>query len=88
LSFIRELTVLDIPFERSTDGDVGLPENEGVGRNVIKCGLLFVLDGFLEGTDGLGAQNLDRKDVTVIIARNQTIEFEELWFGWNCVNCR
>jgi hypothetical protein len=75
LLLIRELSFLEILFERST-GDVHLPENEGISRDVIECGLLFLLDHVLEGTDGLGAPNLDRKYVTAIIARNQTIECE------------
>jgi hypothetical protein len=53
--FVHELSSFETPFERSTDGDVDLPENEGVGGNVLECGLLFLLDRVLEGTNGLGA---------------------------------
>jgi hypothetical protein len=50
-----------------------LPENDDIGWNMVKCGLLLSLDGFLQGADILGICNLDCEDVTFIIARNKTI---------------
>jgi hypothetical protein len=44
-------------------GDGNLPEDEGFGRNVVGCGLLFLFDDILEGPHRLVRPNLDRKDV-------------------------
>ena len=37
---------------------------------------LFVLDGILEGTNGLALRDLDRKKAAGIVAEYQTVEVE------------
>ena len=41
---------------------------------------LFVLDGFPEGADSLAFRNLDRKELTGLVAEHETVDIE-LWFG-------
>ena len=52
---------------------------EGVCVNVFECDLLLVLDGFLEGADGLCSRNFDGKYVAGagIIIMYETVEFED-----------
>ena len=41
---------------------------------------LFVLDGLPEGADSLAFRNLDRKELTGLVAEHETVDIE-LWFG-------
>jgi len=47
---------------------------ESVGGNVVKRGLLLVLDEVFKGADVLRTLDLDREDATGIIAENYAIE--------------
>jgi len=55
-----------------------LPEVEGVSSEMIKCGLLLVLDRFLEGADGLVLGDLDREDAPriVTVTEDPTVELQ------------
>lgn len=57
-------------------GKGNLGEFESVGWNVVRRRFLLLFVRFLEGTDVLGTLDLDREDVTRIIAQNQAIELE------------
>src|ERR1700736_5934978 len=62
--------------EVPVDGNGNFPEKECVCGNVIKCRSLFVLDDVFEGADSLPFRNLDREDLTGIMAEHQTVEIE------------
>jgi len=49
----NEVVPAEALFEALVDGDGNLPENEGVCVDVVKRGLLLVLDEFPEDADGL-----------------------------------
>jgi hypothetical protein len=50
------------------------PENEAVSGNVLKRGVLFLLDRILEGTNSLIRGNFDLKDAGARLASHQTIQ--------------
>ena len=53
----------------------GYPEDlESVGGNLMKSGIVLVLDQLLEGADVLGSVDLDREDVAGIIAENYAVQ--------------
>jgi len=58
-----------------------LPEIESVGINMFECVLLLILDRLLEDTDIFGTRDLDREDVTGIIAKHKTVEIEVMTKG-------
>lgn len=58
------------------DGDVCLPENEGVCVDVLEGWPLFLLDCSPERTDIIALCNLDGKGADVGIAENQTVEVQ------------
>ena len=53
-----------------------LPEVKHVGRNVIECGLLLLLNSLLDGANRFCLCNLDRKDAVRSIAQDPTVEGE------------
>jgi hypothetical protein len=48
---------------------------------VVKPRFLLLLDRILEGTDGLGCLNIDRKDAIGILAEEPTIESKHARHG-------
>ena len=73
----NEVQLAEIVFETFVEGDGNRPENEGLCIDVFECVLIFVLDEFPEDADSLVVGDLDREDVTGVIAEHETIEFEE-----------
>jgi hypothetical protein len=71
-----KLNVADVLLETVIDWDGDFPEFEGTCGDVIKFRLLLLLDGFLEGADGLCSGNFDREYVAGVIALDETIEYE------------
>ena len=48
---------------------------------MFECVLLLILDRLLEDTDIFGTRDLDREDVTGIIAKHKTVEIEVMTKG-------
>jgi hypothetical protein len=69
--------VAHVVLETVVDWNGNLPEFEGVRVNVFECDLLLVLDGLLEGADGLCSRNFDREYVVGIIVVDEAVEFED-----------
>jgi hypothetical protein len=59
-------------------GNSELPKNEGVGVNVLECGLFFEFNNFLEVPDGLCRRNFDGKNAVARLAEHQAIESSDL----------
>ena len=62
--------------EATVHGKGNLEDFESVRIHMFERVLLLVLDRFPEGADVLGTQNLDREDMTGVIAEHEAIEIE------------
>jgi hypothetical protein len=76
MSFIFGTKAHQLGIKAIAHGKGIFEEFESVGGNVIEGGFVLLLDQFFEGADVLGALDLDREDVTGIIAENYAIELE------------
>jgi hypothetical protein len=57
-------------------GNRDLPESEGARSDMIKFGLLLVLDHFLERADRLCVGNVDLKDLADVLAVDPAVKVE------------
>jgi len=73
-----DLELVEIRGDSLVGGNGNLPKIEGVCGDVLECGLLFNLDGFLEAPDGFCRRNFDRKDAVARFAEHQTVESNDL----------
>ena len=53
-----------------------LPYVKAIGRDIVECRFLLLLDRFLEAANILVAINFDRKYASSIFADNPAVEFE------------
>jgi hypothetical protein len=70
------LELVEILVDTLVGRDGNFPKDEGVGWNVVKCGLLFNLDCLLEVPDGICRSNFDWEDAARVITVNPTEKFD------------
>lgn len=68
--------LVEVLLQSSVGGSGNLPNNDGVGRKIIKCRPLLFLDLILEVPNGLCGVNFDRKDASARFAEHQTIQYK------------
>jgi hypothetical protein len=76
MSLIFGSKTVQLRVNATVHGKGNFEEFDDVGWDVVKDRFLLVLDYFFERTDVLRTQDLDREDVTMIIAENQAIELK------------